>query len=276
VSRLSSKVVVITGASSGIGHATARRAAAEGAVIVASARRADRLDELVTAIANSGGTALAMAADVTSESDMDALVAATVERFGRIDVMVCNAGIGYHGPLDETSTQHMRRVVDVNVLGTLYAARAALIAMRRQNRGHIIAVSSIAGRRGVGGSSLYSATKAAQIGLIEGLRAEFAGSALKASVIYPVSTITEFHDAIARDFGHAVGGKGPRQSPDRVATAIVKCMISPRAEVYPFPLAKWLAILSVVAPTQADRLVRRFGRRRIPHQFTGAHGPRHS
>jgi NADP-dependent 3-hydroxy acid dehydrogenase YdfG len=265
VARLSGTVVAITGASAGIGEATARRAARDGASVALSARRADRLRALEQEINSAGGAALAVAGDVTRAGDMEALVEQTVQRFGRLDVMVCNAGIGYHGPLDETSPDDMRRIVDVNLMGTLYAARAALAVMRRQNRGHIIAVSSIAGRRGVGGSSVYAATKAAQIGLIEALRAEFVGTPLRASIIYPVSTRTEFHDAIARDFGHAVSGIGPRQSADRVAQAIVSCMVSPQAEVYPYRKAWLLAVLSVVAPAQADRFVKKFGRRRVAH-----------
>jgi short-subunit dehydrogenase len=260
--RLPGTIVAITGASAGIGRATARLAAREGASVVLAARRADRLVDVEAEIRSAGGTALAVPGDVTQPDDMDALVQRTVARFGRLDVMICNAGIGYHGPLDDTSPAAMRRVVDVNLMGTLYAARAALAVMRRQNRGHIIAVSSIAGRRGVGGSSLYSATKAAQIGLIEALRAEFAGTPLRASIVYPVSTRTEFHEAIARDFGHAVSGIGPKQSADEVAAAIVSCMASPRAEVYPYRKAWLLAVLSVVAPAQTDRFMRRFARRR--------------
>jgi short-subunit dehydrogenase len=258
-------VVAITGASAGIGRATARLAAREGASVALSARRFDRLSALEDQITSEGGTAFVVPGDVTNAGDMDALVERTVGRFGRLDVMVCNAGIGYHGPLDQTSIDEMRRIVDVNLMGTLYAARAALVVMRRQQRGHIIAVSSIAGRRGVGGSSVYSATKAAQIGFVEALRAEFAGTSLHASIVYPVSTRTEFHDAIARDFGHAVRGIGPSQSADRVAEAIVSCMVSPRAEVYPYRKAWLLAVLSVVAPAQADRFVKKFGRRRVPH-----------
>jgi NADP-dependent 3-hydroxy acid dehydrogenase YdfG len=262
MARLPGTIVAITGASAGIGRATARLAAREGASVVLAARRADRLVDVEAEIRSAGGTALAVPGDVTQPDDMDALVQRTVARFGRLDVMICNAGIGYHGPLDDTSPAAMRRVVDVNLMGTLYAARAALAVMRRQNRGHIIAVSSIAGRRGVGGSSLYSATKAAQIGLIEALRAEFAGTPLRASIVYPVSTRTEFHEAIARDFGHAVSGIGPKQSADEVAAAIVSCMASPRAEVYPYRKAWLLAVLSVVAPAQTDRFMRRFARRR--------------
>jgi len=193
---------------------------------------------------------------------MQALVARTVEAFGRIDVMICNAGIGYHGTLDESAPADMRRVVDVNLLGTLYAAHAALAVMRRLGRGHIIAVSSIVGRRGVGGSSVYAATKAAQIGFIECLRAEFIGTDLHASVVFPVRTPTEFREALARDFGQHVTGRGPAQSADDVARAIVDCVRSPRAEVYPMRTARLLAVLAVVAPALADRVVHRFNRRR--------------
>jgi short-subunit dehydrogenase len=256
--------VVITGASAGIGRATAEHCAAEGAAVVLSARRADRLEEIVRAIASRGGRALAVPGDVTREGDMDALVARAIEAFGAIDVMVCNAGIGYHGPLDETPPAAMRRIVDVNLMGTLYAAASAMRAFRRQGRGHIIAVSSIVGRRGVGGSGIYAATKAAQLAFIESLRAEFVGTRFRASVVFPVVTVTEFHDTIARDFGYAVSGTGPRQTAEHVASAIVECIVSPRAEVYPLRKAWWLAVLSVIAPAQADKVVQKFARRRKP------------
>jgi NADP-dependent 3-hydroxy acid dehydrogenase YdfG len=262
--RLSSKVVAITGASSGIGEAAARRLADEGAAVVLSARRADRLEALAGAVRAAGGRALAVRGDVTDLRDMDALVARSVEAFGRIDVMICNAGIGYHGPLEDTPPDAMRRLVDVNIMGTLYAARAALAVMRTQGHGHIIAVSSIAGRRGVGGSSVYSATKAAQIGFIEALRAEFLGTKLHASIIYPVRTRTEFHDAIARDFGLTVTGRGPTQSAEHVARTIADVIAFPRPEVYPHRLSRLLSVLSVLAPRQADRVMKRFGRRPAP------------
>jgi NADP-dependent 3-hydroxy acid dehydrogenase YdfG len=268
--RLSPLTIAVTGASAGIGRATAVAVAAEGAAVVVSARRADRLHALVAEIGRGSGRALAVPGDVTNEADMTALVGRVVETFGRLDVMICNAGIGYHGPLDETSPEALRRVVDVNLLGTLYAARAALVVMRRQGAGHIIAVSSMAGVRGIGGSSVYSATKAAQIGFIESLRAEFAGTGLRASVILPVVTTTEFHDTIVRDFGYAVSGTGPRQSAEEVARAIANCIASPKAEVYPFAKARWLGIVNALAPARTDRLVQRWGRRRQPHP--GSHG----
>jgi NADP-dependent 3-hydroxy acid dehydrogenase YdfG len=262
--RLIARVIAITGASSGIGRACAERLARDGAAVVISARRTDRLDEIAAGITSGGGQALAVPGDVTCESDMRALVDRAVERFGRLDVMIANAGIGFHGGLGETDAAVVKRLVDVNILGTYYAARAAHDVFVKQQSGHIIAVSSIAGRRGVAGTSAYSATKAAQIGFIESLRAEYIGTNLHASVVYPISTATEFRDAMQRQFGRVAGGAGPRQSVDDVANAIAACIVSPRPEVYPYRKAWLLAVLSVVAPGTADRIVQKYGRRRRP------------
>jgi short-subunit dehydrogenase len=261
---MTGSVVAITGASAGIGLALARQLVARGVRVAAFARRADRLHALVTEAAGLPGEVLAVTGDVANEGDLQALVDRTTATFGRIDAMVCNAGIGYHGTLDDTPPDVIRRLMDVNVLGTVYAARSALAVMRRQGHGHIIAVSSIVARRGVAGSSVYSASKAAQLAFIESLRAEFLGTNLRASVVFPVSTTTEFHAAIARDYGQSVRGHGPKQSADEVARAIVACLERPRAEVYPYRWAKVLSVISAIAPAQADRLVRRFRRAAAP------------
>lgn len=257
---LAGRVVAITGASAGIGLALARQLATRGARVSAFARRTDRLDALAAEAGRMPGDVLPVSGDVTNEADVQALVDRTVARFGRIDVMVCNAGIGYHGTLEDASPDVIRRIMAVNVLGTIYAARSALAVMRAQGSGHIIAVSSIVARRGVAGSCVYSASKAAQLAFIESLRAGFLGTRLRASVVFPVSTTTEFHAAIARDFGQTVQGHGPKQSADHVARCIARCIVTPRAEVYPYRWAKILSVLSVIAPAQADRLVRRFRR----------------
>jgi len=254
-------VVAITGASSGIGRATARLLAARGVTVAVFARRADRLEALVGAIRDRGGAALAVPGDVTREADVSAFVARTADAFGRIDAMVSSAGIGFHGALDDTPAEAMRRLIDTNLMGTLFAARAALEVFRRQDAGHFIAVSSIVGRRGVPGAAVYAATKAAQAGLVESLRAEFHGTRLRASVIYPVSVDTEFREAQWRAFGRRVEGVGPRQSADHVARSIIRCLTSPVPEVYPYRLSRLLAVLNVVAPGAADRLARRYGRR---------------
>lgn len=259
---LRGRTAVITGASSGIGLACAERFAANGISVVLGARRAERLDAAVARIRGAGGRAEAVACDVTVAADVERLVARAVEAFGSIDIMVCNAGFGYYGTVEGTPPDVMRRMVDVNFMGTWLAARAALPVFRARGRGHLVIVSSIVGRRGVAQTSGYSATKAAQAGFAEALRAEFAGSPIHVSVVYPVSTATEFRDAMTRDYGHTVAGVGPKQPPDRVAEAIVACLRRPRPEVYPYAPAKALAVMNAIAPAFTDRFVRRFGRQR--------------
>jgi short-subunit dehydrogenase len=262
MARLAGRVVAITGASAGIGQACAEQLVAEGASVALLARRADRLNTLVADLTSRGGHAIAVPGDVTREDDVRTLVVRAVEAFGRLDVMIANAGFGYHGTLQETPADVMRRLLDVNFMGTFHAARAALDVFVPQKHGHVLAVSSIVGRRGIAGSSAYSATKAAQLGFMEALRADLVGTGIHASIVFPVSTDTEFHDALARDYHLHVQGLGPRQSAAVVARAIVNCVVSPRAEVYPFRKAKLLAVLSVIAPKTNDGFVQRFMRRR--------------
>src|SRR5476651_618861 len=132
------RVIAITGASAGIGRATALRLARDGASLVICARRADRLDAVAAEITAAGGQALPIVADVTREADMNALVARTVERYGRLDVMLCNAGFGIAGAIDDIAPDQMQKLMDVNYMGTYHATRAALTVFRRQGYGHII------------------------------------------------------------------------------------------------------------------------------------------
>jgi short-subunit dehydrogenase len=256
------KVVAITGASSGIGLACAHVLAQRGHAVVLSARRSDRLDAAVDAIVAAGGKALAVPGDVTSAADMIALVERTVEAYGRLDVLIANAGIGYHDAFAATPPDVMQRLVDVNLMGTLFAAHAAAAQFTRQNSGHLIVMSSIVARRGIAGSTVYSATKAAQAGLVEALRAEWHGTPLRASVVFPISTATEFHDAIRRDYGFEIHGRGPKQTAASVAEAVVRCIDHPRAEVYPYGVSRALAVLNILAPSLSDRFVQRFARRK--------------
>jgi short-subunit dehydrogenase len=239
--------------------------------VVLSARRGDRLATVAAAIASTGGHALAVPGDVRNPGDMETLVSRAVAEFGRLDVMLCNAGIGFQGTLVESTPDISKQLVDANVLGTIYAAHAAARVFMAQKSGHIIAISSIAGARGVAGMSVYSATKAAQVGFIEGLRTELIGTGVHASVVYPVSTRTEFHDAMHSNFGRAVKGKGPRQPVDVVVNAIVSCIERPRAEVYPYWPSRWLRVLNALAPSMTDRVMRRFSRRQ-PHLPADAPG----
>ena len=210
-----SRVVAITGASAGIGRATALRLARDGAAVVVCARRADRLDEVAAEIVAAGGQALPVVADVRSGADMEALVARALERFGRLDVMMCNAGFGVAGAIDEVPPDQMQRLMDVNYTGTYHAARAALAVFRRQQSGHIVIVSSIVGKRGVPYMGAYAATKFAQAGLAECLRAELRGTRIHVSVVFPVSTDTEFFDVMQHEPVCRSRARGARVSPSR-------------------------------------------------------------
>jgi NADP-dependent 3-hydroxy acid dehydrogenase YdfG len=255
------KIVAITGASAGIGRATALCLGREGHALVLCARRLDKLQEVAAEVTRVGGEALVVAGDVTREADMNALVAAATRRFGRLDVMMCNAGFGIYGTIDAVSADNMRRVMDVNYMGTYLAARAALPVFRRQNSGHIVVISSIVGKRGVPFMGPYSATKFAQAGLAECLRAETQGSAIHVSVVYPISTDTEFAQVMTRESGYATRANGPRQSADEVAAAIARAIERPVPEVFPHRLSRWLPILNAVAPGFCDKMVRRWGRK---------------
>jgi NAD(P)-dependent dehydrogenase (short-subunit alcohol dehydrogenase family) len=259
---LEGRTAAITGASSGIGMACAEQLARAGVSVLLGARRTELLDQAVDRITAGGGHAEAVTMDVTREADSLHLVARAVQAFGRLDIMICNAGFGYYGTVEETPPDIMRRMMDVNFMGTYFGARAALPVFRAHGRGHLIVVSSIVGRRGVSQTCAYSATKAAQVGFAESLRTELVGSGIHVSVVYPVSTETGFRDAMTRDYGHRVAGLGPKQSADDVARAIVGCVRRPRPEVYPHRVAKGLTVVNALAPGFTDRLVRKYGRRR--------------
>lgn len=254
------KTAVITGASAGIGAACARAFAREGLHVVLAARRLERLEAVAQEIREAGGHASSVEADVTSEADMTRLVDETVTRHGRLDVLVCNAGVGFNGRLDETPTDVMRRLMEVNFYGTFFAARAAVRQFRAAGSGHLFIVSSIVGRRGIPRGGAYAATKFAQVGLGEAARAELVGTGVHVTLVHPISTDTEFREAIARNFGQAVRGSGPRQSPDVVARAMTRCLRRPRADVYPFGGSRLVGVVSALLPGLTDRVAARFAR----------------
>src|SRR5690606_32298557 len=146
VMTIEGRVAAITGASAGIGLATATRLAREGVAVVLGARRADRLETVAARIRAEGGRAEPVVVDVAVEADVERLVQRALDAFGRLDIMVCNAGFGYYGTVEDTAPDIMHRMMDVNFMGTFYGARAALPIFRRQGHGHLIIVSSIVGR----------------------------------------------------------------------------------------------------------------------------------
>lgn len=261
--RTQAPVVAITGASAGIGRAVALRFAREGAAVAVCARREAQLQEVAATVELQGGRALPVVADVTDPEAMRDFVARCVTRFGRLDAIVCNAGFGIYGTVEAIEPARMRRLMDVNYMGTYHAVRAAMPEFRRQSRGHVFIMSSIVGRRGVPFMGAYAATKFAQVGLAESLRAELRGSAIHVSLVYPISTATEFTSVMMRESGFATRAEGPRQRSEAVADAVVRAYGKPVAEVYPYRLSKGLAVLGVIAPSLCDRIVHRWRREPI-------------
>jgi len=190
------KVVVITGASSGLGEATARLLSTEGASIVLGARRADRLQALVAELTAKGGKAIAVTMDVSKRDEVQKLVDAAVKTYGRIDVIINNAGLMPQSLLEQLKVDEWDRMIDVNIKGVLYGIAAALPYMQKQKAGHIINVSSVAGHKVGPGSSVYAATKHAVRALSEGLRQEVKPYNIRTTVISPGAVATELPNTI--------------------------------------------------------------------------------
>lgn len=189
------KVIVITGASSGLGLAAARLLCAQGARVVLGARRIDRLQQLADELNAGGQRALAVETDVTVRADVERLVEMAVQTFGRIDVMVNNAGIMPQSPLARLKVEEWDRTIDVNLKGLLYGVAAALPHMQRQMSGQIVNVSSTAGHKIMLNGAVYSATKHAVRALSEGLRQEVKEWNIRTTVISPGAIISELPDS---------------------------------------------------------------------------------
>jgi NADP-dependent 3-hydroxy acid dehydrogenase YdfG len=193
---IAGKVVVITGASSGLGEATARLLSAQGAAVVLGARRIERLQSLAEELVAAGGKALAVATDVTDHEQVKRLVDTAVQAYGRIDVMINNAGLMPQSPLERLKIDEWDRMIDVNIKGVLYGIAAALPYMQQQKAGHIINVSSVAGHKVGPGSAVYAATKHAVRALSEGLRQEVTPYNIRTTIISPGAVVTELPNTI--------------------------------------------------------------------------------
>ena len=185
------KVVAITGASSGIGEATALACAQAGAKVALGARRADRIEELAARINADGGQAVAIETDVSDEAGARAFVEGAREQLGGLHGLVNNAGLMLLGPVEGADTDHWRRMIDVNCLGLLYCTHAALPIMREEGAGHIVNLSSVAGRVAALGSAVYNLTKWGVTGFSEGLRQEALHANIRVTVIEPGYVETE-------------------------------------------------------------------------------------
>jgi NADP-dependent 3-hydroxy acid dehydrogenase YdfG len=185
------RVVAITGASSGIGEATALACAVEGAKVALGARRGDRIEALAAQIRAGGGEAVAIETDISDEASARAFVQGAREQLGGLHGLVNNAGVMLLGPVEGADTEQWRRMVDVNCLGLLYCTHAALPLMRDEGAGHIINVSSVAGRVAALGSAVYNLTKWGVVGFSEGLRQEALHANVRVTLIEPGYVETE-------------------------------------------------------------------------------------
>ncbi len=257
------QVALVTGASSGIGRATARALAAEGFRVAATARRRHRLDQLVAEIAATGGEAAAFPADLTRPEEREWLVEAVCRHWGRVDVLVNNAGFGYYGPTAGIPWELADRMLAVNVEAVVHLTRLVLPEMLARNSGHIINVASVAGDLVVPPSVLYSATKAFVQAFSEGLYRELRGTGVRVSVVNPGPVQTEF----AR-VSSGLGPEAPPEvergiPPEQVAAVIVGLVRRPRKRAYVpryWAAAPWVALLFGWA---VDRLFRVWERYRL-------------
>lgn len=224
-----SRVALVTGASSGIGDAAARALAASGMQVVVAARRKDRLAALVSEL---GGTATAVVGDVSDEDQARRMVEATVEQFGRIDVLINSAGMIEAGGLESLSLAQWRKVLEVNLMGTIACCKAALPHLKAQGFGDIINISSTSGRRAAGLMGAYSTSKFGLSGFTEGIRQEMGDYGVRVSIVEPGATHTEVAQGITdptmrKAMAHHVSREGVMQ-PSDIADAIMFILRLPR------------------------------------------------
>lgn len=260
--------IAITGASSGIGYATAIACANAGMPVAVSARRADRLDALVARITSLGGRAIAVPGDVASPADCRRLVEAARQSFGSIYAVFANAGYGIEKPLVETSDRELRDLFETNFWGSMNLVRSALPSMLEARRGHILWCSSCVSKLGIPCMAAYSSSKAMQDHFARAMRVELAGTGVYSSSVHPIGTVSEFSDTLkarsgitTRAFGRPSKGSF-LQTSEQVAEAVVACLRRPRGEVWTSTVMRWMFALGVAMPGLADRvLLKRAGRR---------------
>jgi uncharacterized protein len=265
---LRGKVVVVTGASAGIGEATAVAFAKRGAKVVLAARRRERLESLADRIERAGGTALVLPCDVTEREQVQRLPGVIEQAFGPADVLVNNAGVPGGGELPELSYEQIEAVVRVNLLGVMFGTRAFLPGMLARARGHIVNMASLAGRFAAPGASVYSATKHAVVAFSESLNYDTQPRGVLVTTVNPAFIVTEgfpYHDVPAPILLEA----------DRVAEAVVKVVRSGIAPEYSIP--RWVSpfqVFRVVTPTLYRWSVRQARRRTPPTPTTPTAGSR--
>lgn len=229
MSNLAGHVAIVTGASSGIGEATAEALADEGASVVLAARRAGELETLAERIESDGGDALVVPTDVTDEDDIDSLVGTVTDEYGRLDILVNNAGVMLVEPLERASRENLRQMVEVNLLGLMNLTHAVLPVMQDQDGGHIVNVSSVAGRRASANVSGYNATKFGVNAFTEAVRQEVTTQNIRTTVIEPGAVDTELPTHITDEqvLERLAELDMPMLAPEDIARAIVYATLQP-------------------------------------------------
>jgi NADP-dependent 3-hydroxy acid dehydrogenase YdfG len=229
--QLTGKVAIVTGASSGIGEATALALADKGATVAIAARRRDRLDDLAQRITEKGGQVLAITADVSDEAQVVDMVEQTQTKFGKVDILVNNAGVMLLGMIDGANTEDWRRMVNLNVLGLMYATHKVLPLMKAQSSGHIVNISSVAGRVANAGSGVYNASKWAVGAFSEALRKEVYQHNIRVTIIEPGLVATELPqhvtDSKAKETTANFYGSLKNLESEDIAAAIVYAVTQP-------------------------------------------------
>jgi len=233
---LAGRIALITGASSGIGEGAAIALAEAGAFVAVAARRADRLEALTQKIVAMGGTALALPGDVSDETVAREIVAKTIKHFGRLDILVNSAGVIAPGGVENADTEEWRRVIDINLLATLYTCTAAIGPMKAQGGGDIINISSIAGRRATGIFGPYSTSKFGLTAMTEGMRQEVGKYGIRVCIVEPGATATEVSNSIAdpavrKSIHEHVNKVGAMKSEDVAAAIVFVVSLPSRANV---------------------------------------------
>jgi short-subunit dehydrogenase len=244
------KVIVITGASSGIGRATALMLAKKGAHLVLAARREEPLEELAAQCEAYGVRCLVVATDVSEAAAVRALATQALQAFGHIDGWVNNAGVYLMGRLEETPDDAFRQVMETNFFGTVYGSRAALAQFRHQGRGILVNVSSIYGSAAGPYVSAYAASKFAVRGFSSAVRQEFEGTGIHVCTILPASVDTPLWHNTANYTGWRARPVEPIYSPERVARAIVRVLAKPRRELFIGPSRRAFAVLHDLLPAK--------------------------
>lgn len=267
---LRAKPIAITGASSGIGLATALACARAGMPVALAARRIDRIEAAAARIRGAGGRAIAVPCDVTRPEDCRSLVDRTIAEFGSIYAAFANAGYGLERPVAECSDADLRLLIETNFWGSMNLARPFLDHALPARSGHLLMCSSCLSKIGIPTFAAYCAGKAMQDHFCRAMRHELKPRSIFVSSIHPIGTRTEFFDEAARRSGPApLMRRPPRllmQPAQHVADAVVRCLRRPRGEVWTSAATRWLLAAAVAAPALADLALARVRPRPDPRQ----------